>query len=49
MTAFEQEWYAKYIRNMVSIATLQLLVNAGKLKQKTVDGWVKERVEKHGT
>ena len=48
MTEFEQGWYIKYMNNLVTLATLNKLVRAGKLNQLTVDLWVQERLDKYG-
>jgi hypothetical protein len=36
------------MNNSVSLETLQMLVEAGKLDQKDVDAWVQERKDKYG-
>lgn len=36
-------WKEKYMKNMVTLATLQKLINAGKLTQEEVDAWIAER------
>lgn len=41
-------WREKYLKNMVSIETLNKLVPAGKLDQEEVDQMVTERLEQHG-
>ena len=41
-------WEEKYMKNMVTIETLNKLVNAGKLTQKEVDDMVARRLEKEG-
>lgn len=41
-------WYDKYMNNLVSIATLNKLVAAGKLTQEEVDDMVADRLEKYG-
>ena len=41
-------WEEKYMRNMVTIETLNKLVNAGKLTQKEVDDMVARRLEEEG-
>jgi len=41
-------WYEKYMKNMVSIATLNKLVKAGKLTQSEVDKMVADRLEQYG-
>lgn len=41
-------WYEKYMKNMVSIATLNKLVAAGKLTQAEVDKMVADRFEQYG-
>ena len=48
MTPFEQSWYIKYMRNMVTLDTLNRLVNAGKLDALMVEDWVEERQQKYG-
>lgn len=48
MNAFEQNWYDRFMKNMVTVATLNKLVAAGKLQQLTVDLWIQERLEKFG-
>jgi hypothetical protein len=48
MTAFERTWYEKYMANMVALATLDKLVQAGKLTREAVDAWAAERVEVYG-
>ena len=41
-------WDEKYMKNMVTIETLNKLVNAGKLTQKEVDDMVARRLEEEG-
>jgi uncharacterized protein YaaN involved in tellurite resistance len=41
-------WEEKYMKNMVTIETLNKLVNAGKLTQKEVDDMVARRLEEEG-
>ena len=41
-------WYDRYMNNMVSIATLNKLVAAGKLSQAEVDQMVADRMEQYG-
>ena len=41
-------WEEKYVKNMVTIETLNKLVNAGKLTQKEVDDMVARRLEEEG-
>lgn len=41
-------WEEKYMKNMVSIATLNKLVAAGKLTQAEVDIMVADRLEEEG-
>ena len=41
-------WEEKYMKNMVTIETLDKLVNAGKLTQKEVDDMVARRLEEEG-
>ena len=41
-------WHEKYMKNMVSIATLNKLVVAGKLTQEEVDKMIADRLEQHG-
>lgn len=41
-------WEEKYIKNMVTIETLNKLVKAGKLTQKEVDDMVARRLEEEG-
>lgn len=48
MTPFEQSWYAKYMSNMVTLDTLNRLVNARKLDSLMVEDWVEERQQKYG-
>lgn len=48
MTPFEQSWYIKYMRNMVTLDTLNRLVNAGKLDSLMIEDWVEERQQKYG-
>lgn len=48
MTAYEQGYYELYIKNMVTLQSLNKLVNAGKLNRADVDAWVTERLEKFG-
>lgn len=45
MTPFEQTWYDRYMKNMVTVATLNKLVAAGKLEESMVNQWVEERKE----
>ena len=41
-------WYDKYMKNLVSIETLNKLVVAGKLTQAEVDQMVADRLEQYG-
>lgn len=41
-------WYDKYMNNMVTLATLNKLVAAGKLTQAEVDKMVADRLEQYG-
>ena len=41
-------WYDKYMKNLVSIETLNKLVAAGKLTQAEVDQMVADRLEQYG-
>lgn len=41
-------WEEKYMKNMVTIETLNKLVKAGKLTQKEVDDMVARRLEEEG-
>ena len=41
-------WEEKYMKNMVTIETLNRLVKAGKLTQKEVDDMVARRLEEEG-
>ena len=41
-------WYDKYMKNMVNIATLNKLVVAGRLTQQEVDKMVADRLEQYG-
>ena len=41
-------WEEKYMKNMVTIETLNKLVAAGKLTQEEVDGMVQKRLEEEG-
>lgn len=41
-------WYEKYMKNMVSMATLNKLVVAAKLTQSEVDQMVADRLEQYG-
>ncbi len=41
-------WEERYMRNMVTIETLNKLVNAGKLTQEEVDDMVARRLEEAG-
>lgn len=41
-------WYEKYMKNMVSVTTLNKLVAANKLTQKEVDDMISERLELYG-
>ncbi len=41
-------WEEKYMKNMVTIETLNKLANAGKLTQKEVDDMVARRLEEAG-
>ena len=41
-------WYDKYMKNTVSIDTLNKLVAAGKLTQAEVDQMVADRLELYG-
>ena len=48
MTPFEQSWCIKYMSNMVTLDTLNRLVNARKLDALMVEDWVEERQQKYG-
>lgn len=41
-------WHELYMKNMVSIVTLNKLVAAGKLTQAEVDKMVADRLEQYG-
>lgn len=41
-------WYEKYMKNLVSIETLNKLVVANKLAQEEVDQMVADRLEEYG-
>ena len=41
-------WYEKYMKNMVSIVTLNKLVITGKLTQAEVDTMVADRLTQYG-
>lgn len=41
-------WYDKYMKNLVTIETLNKLVAAGKLTQAEVDQMVADRLEQYG-
>ena len=41
-------WYEKYMKNLVSIETLNKLVAANKLTQEEVDQMVQDRLEQYG-
>lgn len=41
-------WYEKYMKNLVSIETLNKLVVANKLMQEEVDLMVTDRLEEYG-
>ncbi len=41
-------WYDKYMKNLVSVATLEKLVAADKLTQAEVDTMVADRLEQFG-
>lgn len=41
-------WYDKYMKNMVSVVTLNKLVIAGRLTQQEVDKMVADRLEQYG-
>lgn len=41
-------WYDKYMKNMVTIETLNKLVAAGKLTQEEVDQMVSDRLNQLG-
>lgn len=41
-------WYEKYMKNLVSIETLNKLVVANKLAQEEVDQMVQDRLEQYG-
>ena len=41
-------WYEKYMKNLVSIETLNKLVAANKLTQEEVDQMVADRLEQYG-
>lgn len=42
------KWYELYMKNAVSITTLNKLVAAAKLTQEEVDKMVADRLEKYG-
>jgi len=41
-------WYEKYMKNLVSIDTLNKLVVAGKITQQEVDKMIADRLEQYG-
>lgn len=41
-------WYEKYMKNLVTLSTLNKLVAAGKLTQDEVDQMVADRLEQYG-
>jgi len=41
-------WYDRYMNNMVTVATLNKLVTAGKLPQTEVDAMVADRLSQYG-
>lgn len=41
-------WYEKYMKNLVTLETLNKLVAAGKLTQAEVDQMVADRLEEYG-
>jgi len=41
-------WYEKYMRNLVSLETLNKLVAAGKLTQQEVEQMIADRLDEHG-
>ena len=41
-------WEEKYMKNMVTIETLNKLVTANKLTQEEVDQMVQDRIEQYG-
>lgn len=41
-------WHEKYLKNMVTVDTLNKLVAAGKLSQEEVDQMVADRLEQYG-
>lgn len=41
-------WYDKFMKNMVSIETLNKLVSASKLTQEEVDTVVADRLQQYG-
>lgn len=41
-------WREKYMKNLVTIETLQKLVKAGRLEQEEVDAMMQERLEEYG-
>lgn len=41
-------WYEKYMKNMVSVTTLNKLVAANKLTREEVDAMIAERLELYG-
>ncbi len=47
MSEFEKKWYDLYLRNMVTVETLNKLVVSGKLSKEDVESWVVERLKKH--
>ena len=48
MSEFEKIWHDRYMKNMVTVDTLQKLVDAEKLDADTVDDWIDERKELYG-
>ena len=41
-------WHEKYMKNLVSIDTLNKLVVAGKITQQEVDKMIADRLEQYG-
>ena len=48
MTSFEQVWHDKYMNNLCTLATLNKLVNAGKLTEKFVENIKSKRQDAYG-
>ena len=42
------DWYDRYMKNAVTLATLNKLVAAGKITQAEVDQMVADRLEQYG-